>query len=134
VFRVTVNNTNPMVFYCSQDYLQYKHCQSGMVGVVNSDNATLTKYKTAARNITKAMTPAKVFGGDVAANPNTNANFTLLPDPTASGDASGTASTTKPTSSATSTGNGSPSTAGGGKLAAPFGVGLGGLLMAIVVA
>ncbi|KAM0283104.1 hypothetical protein ACHAQH_002707 [Verticillium albo-atrum] len=41
VFKVTVNHTNPMFFYCSQG----QHCATGMVGVVNpTDNQTLMAY------------------------------------------------------------------------------------------
>jgi len=31
VFTIWVNDTNPIWFYCSQA----KHCQAGMVGVIN---------------------------------------------------------------------------------------------------
>jgi plastocyanin len=32
IFTILVNDTKPIWFYCSQ----YKHCQSGMVGVINA--------------------------------------------------------------------------------------------------
>ncbi|KAK3358548.1 hypothetical protein B0T24DRAFT_489805, partial [Lasiosphaeria ovina] len=66
IFRVTVNNTDPMVYYCSQNL--HQHCTNGMVGVVNTDNATLQMYKAGARGIETAVSPAQVFGGDLIAS------------------------------------------------------------------
>jgi len=39
VYTVMVNNTTPVWFYCSQG----KHCQSGMVGVINKPAANATR-------------------------------------------------------------------------------------------
>ncbi|KAB2579126.1 putative extracellular serine-rich protein [Lasiodiplodia theobromae] len=62
-FVVTVNNTNPIWYYCSQG----KHCQNGMVGVINppSNNRsrTLAAYSSAAADVSEAETPDSVRGG-----------------------------------------------------------------------
>ncbi|KAK3687181.1 extracellular serine-rich protein [Podospora appendiculata] len=67
VFRVTVNDTSPVVFYCSQN--SHQHCTAGMVGVVNSNNDSLNAYKTAAAKIPTALSPAEVFGGVLGPRP-----------------------------------------------------------------
>ncbi|EKG17884.1 hypothetical protein MPH_04833 [Macrophomina phaseolina MS6] len=62
-FVVTVNNTDPIWFYCSQG----KHCQNGMVGVVNppanNRSRTLAAYAAAAADVSQAETPAEIRGG-----------------------------------------------------------------------
>ncbi|KAL1648112.1 hypothetical protein SLS58_002439 [Diplodia intermedia] len=62
-FVVTVNNTDPIWYYCSQG----KHCQSGMVGVINpaenSKSKTLAAYASAAADVDEAKTPAEIRGG-----------------------------------------------------------------------
>ncbi|KAH8879019.1 Cupredoxin, partial [Thozetella sp. PMI_491] len=68
VFRVTVNDSKPFVFYCSQDVPGHQHCQAGMVGVINSDNSTLSKYKEAAQTADSADSPATAFGGTFMAS------------------------------------------------------------------
>jgi len=67
VFQVTVNDTNPIWYYCSQE----DHCQSGMVGVVNPPTSgdTLAAYLKAAALTSTSETPAAVQGGIVAAAP-----------------------------------------------------------------
>ncbi|KAI9802160.1 MAG: hypothetical protein M1833_002081 [Piccolia ochrophora] len=53
VFTVLVNDTKPIWFYCSQG----KHCQSGMVGVINAPAAnasrTLESHKALAAKVVK---------------------------------------------------------------------------------
>ncbi|ORY56604.1 Cupredoxin [Pseudomassariella vexata] len=69
VFRVTVNDTEPIWFYCTQNF--HSHCQGGMVGVVNapsgtSGNNTLAAYKSAAANFQGMAGDAMMaFGGEV---------------------------------------------------------------------
>lgn len=62
-FVVTVNNTDPIWFYCSQG----RHCQSGMVGVVNAPannrSRTLEAYASAAADVSRAETPDSIRGG-----------------------------------------------------------------------
>ncbi|KAK5116269.1 hypothetical protein LTR85_009241 [Meristemomyces frigidus] len=53
VFVITITDTNPIWFYCSQNI--YTHCQSGMVGVINpptSGSQNLTAYQAAAARTT----------------------------------------------------------------------------------
>ncbi|KAJ4310358.1 hypothetical protein N0V84_011006 [Fusarium piperis] len=61
VFRVTVNDTEPLPFYSSQG----KECPSGMVGIINpSDNKTLDEYKKEAAKLSSGVSPGRaVFGG-----------------------------------------------------------------------
>ncbi|ATY63149.1 extracellular serine-rich protein [Cordyceps militaris CM01] len=58
-FMVTVNSTDAMYLYCSQA----KHCQGGMVAVVNGDEAALDTYKEAAAKATDNVSPKEVTGG-----------------------------------------------------------------------
>ncbi|UKZ76768.1 hypothetical protein TrVFT333_004478 [Trichoderma virens FT-333] len=62
-FQVTVNSTDPIFFYCSQN--TFEHCKSGMSGVVNgpSSGNTLAAYQSAAKNVKNASNPPSVFGG-----------------------------------------------------------------------
>ncbi|KAK0714765.1 Cupredoxin [Lasiosphaeris hirsuta] len=63
-FRVTINDTSPHVFYCTQG----DHCTKGMVGVVNADSGMLEKYRCGASSIAEAVSPPAVFGGVLAPN------------------------------------------------------------------
>ncbi|KXJ85888.1 Cupredoxin, partial [Microdochium bolleyi] len=62
-FRVTVNSTDPIWYYCSAT----QHCQGGMVGVINppASGNTIAAYKSAAEKSSGSGTPAAVFGGTV---------------------------------------------------------------------
>ncbi|KAI9686687.1 MAG: hypothetical protein M1820_010574 [Bogoriella megaspora] len=66
VFEVTINDTNPIFFYCSQPFAT--HCKNGMVGVINPSEAgdpsqSLNEYTAAAGNTNSSSTPAQVQGG-----------------------------------------------------------------------
>ncbi|ROW07943.1 hypothetical protein VMCG_03422 [Cytospora schulzeri] len=77
VFRVTVNDTNHIVYYCSQNDPDFgNHCKNdGMAGVVNEpDLDKLQAYRDAAALVNTSVTPASgPFGGVFAANPDTAA-------------------------------------------------------------
>jgi len=63
-FTITVNNTNPIWFYCGSP----SHCELGMVGVINppSDgSSTLAQYKAAAANVSNPAVPSVVQGGSI---------------------------------------------------------------------
>ncbi|KID92372.1 extracellular serine-rich protein [Metarhizium guizhouense ARSEF 977] len=66
VFRVTMNNTDPMAFYSSQG----DECPKGMVGMVNpSGTETLDDYKKRAGGLARGVTPGNSpYGGDVTGN------------------------------------------------------------------
>ncbi|KAK3487952.1 Cupredoxin [Neurospora hispaniola] len=110
VFRVTVNSTTPLWFYCSQG----KHCQAGMVGAVNAKSTDdFDKFKTAAKAAASNVTPAGgVFGGSVAkasssdgsSSSGGSSSTTLVPVHSGSASASGAwssaTSSTMPTSGA----------------------------------
>lgn len=84
---MTVNDTEPIVFYCSQNTLS--HCKSGMSGVVNPANSSqLTDYKNAAKNVDTAGSPASVFGGTVS-TASTTTGSSASSSPTSSGGGSG---------------------------------------------
>ncbi|KAJ5212681.1 Cupredoxin [Penicillium cinerascens] len=61
VFTLTVNDTNPIWFYCGQT----GHCQAGMVGVINPGSGpdTLDAFKKAAASASGDSVPAMVQGG-----------------------------------------------------------------------
>lgn len=61
MFRVTVNDTEPLPFYSSQG----KECPNGMVGIINpSENKTLDDYKKEAAKLSSGVSPGRaVFGG-----------------------------------------------------------------------
>lgn len=92
-FTVMVNDTKPIWFYCSQG----KHCQAGMVGVVNpTANRTIEAFTAAAALAPNNVSPGTVSGGSASS---------------ASGTGTGTGSTTLATSvtgtnSATASGTG----------------------------
>lgn len=66
VFRVTVNNTNPLPFYSSQG----DECPKGMVGIINpTDKESLDDYKKRAGELARGVTPGTaIYGGELAAN------------------------------------------------------------------
>ncbi|KAK0716065.1 hypothetical protein B0H67DRAFT_473267, partial [Lasiosphaeris hirsuta] len=63
VFRV-VSTGSPMWYYCATG----KHCQSGMVGVVNkpSNGRTIQQYALAASSVAQNVAPASARGGSIA--------------------------------------------------------------------
>jgi plastocyanin len=65
VFTVTVNDTNPIWFYCGQ----VGHCQGGMVGVINppSSGQTLAQYRSAAAGSKSSSSPPGIQGGQLGA-------------------------------------------------------------------
>lgn len=77
VFRVTVNDTDPIVYYCSQNGLDFgNHCRDhGMAGVVNEpDLSRLQEYRDAAASVDTSVTPnSGPFGGVFSSNPDTDA-------------------------------------------------------------
>lgn len=97
-FVVTVNDTNPIWFYCSQ----VGHCQNGMVGVINppSSGNTLEAYSAASAKTQKSTTPNNV-GGGVFANGGGSSS-------SASGSASATPSASASAASAATTASGAP--------------------------
>ncbi|KAJ4164702.1 hypothetical protein LMH87_006364 [Akanthomyces muscarius] len=64
VFRVEVNNTDPLAFYSSQG----TECASGMVGIVNpSGDKTLDDYRSRASKLSTGVSPGNAtFGGELA--------------------------------------------------------------------
>ncbi|ROV87303.1 hypothetical protein VPNG_10400 [Cytospora leucostoma] len=95
VFHVTVNDTNPIVYYCSQNGPDFgNHCKEhGMAGVINEPDLTrLQAYRDAAALVNTSVSPASgPFGGVFAANPDVAA---------VSGTSTATSPTSTPTSSA----------------------------------
>jgi len=74
-YQVTVNNTDPIWYYCSVT----GHCQDGMVGVVNPPDAstgkTLAAYAAGAKASNKSVT-ASAVGGKLVNVTSTNATAT----------------------------------------------------------
>ena len=78
VFQIEVKDTKPIWFYCPQN--TGRHCQSGMVGVVNQNfdgAATLAKHRELAAQVPGlSQVPAGgVQGGWRGANPNPLGGF-----------------------------------------------------------
>ncbi|KAI9823397.1 MAG: hypothetical protein M1826_007753 [Phylliscum demangeonii] len=63
VWTIAINDTKPIWFYCSQG----KHCQAGMVGVINAPAAnasrTLETYRLLAAQAAANLSPGEVEGG-----------------------------------------------------------------------
>ncbi|TVY51837.1 putative GPI-anchored cupredoxin [Lachnellula cervina] len=60
-YIINVTSTDPIWYYCSAK----KHCQGGMVGVINppSTNDTLEAYAKAASSVSAASAPSAPVGG-----------------------------------------------------------------------
>ncbi|KAF7133704.1 hypothetical protein CNMCM5793_005002 [Aspergillus hiratsukae] len=104
VFTLTVNDTNPLWYYCGQ----IGHCEAGMVGVINPPSNgpdTLDAFKSAAQNAEDTTVPAAVAGGTLGQPSNASTSATT---------SATTSSTSTPTSTATSTSSPSPSPASDG--------------------
>ncbi|KAK0723413.1 hypothetical protein B0T26DRAFT_599950, partial [Lasiosphaeria miniovina] len=70
VFRVVVNSTDPIFFYCTVP----GHCNGGMSGVVNpSGSQTLAAYQSSAQTASLVV-PPNVFGGQVASGSSSSSN------------------------------------------------------------
>ncbi|KAK3389917.1 extracellular serine-rich protein [Podospora didyma] len=98
VFRVLVNTTDPIFFYCS--YL--RHCENGMVGVVNPGSQTLAAYKSSAASASGSVSPPGVFGGVV-----TTANSSSSTPSSSTSSAPATSSTAPPSAGGGGNGAGS---------------------------
>ena len=86
-FTITINDTNPIWFYCGQTI--FSHCQSGMVGVINppSSGDTLAAFMSAAAGVGASTVPAEMQGGILSTLSQAAQNST-----TSSGSASGSSS------------------------------------------
>ncbi|MCJ1484704.1 hypothetical protein MMC06_004877 [Schaereria dolodes] len=98
-FVLTINDTTPLWFYCSQG----KHCQNGMVGVINPPNSTTTNTQPAfaagAKNASANVAPKTgVLGGVLQSNSSAPGGTTNSVTSSATGSAYGSATGT-PTSS-----------------------------------
>lgn len=101
---VTVNNTQPIALYCTQQ----KHCVAGMVAVINPTNSSsLANFAAAAKTAQTVGAPASVFGGSVGPAPSSTAATT-------SASASATATTTSSSGGGGAYGGGSGSGSGAG--------------------
>jgi hypothetical protein len=72
VFQFEVRDDKPVWFYCAQG----RHCQAGMVGVVNQGARTLREFREAAGRVTGGVgVQGQVQGGWRGENPNPLAGF-----------------------------------------------------------
>lgn len=78
VFRVTINDTDPFVYYCSQNASSHNHCKSGMFGFVNQpDQGAIDTYSAAAKDSSINISPdTDAFGGTFSTGSNTTATAT----------------------------------------------------------
>jgi len=117
VFTITVNDTNPIWFYCATAM----HCQMGMSGVINPPKGkTAAMYQKASINVAKSGVPGVVEGGVISTNTTTNGNLSNNPgsDIGGAGSASGSGSSNGSPSSTSSAGAASQSKSGGVKTTA----------------
>ncbi|RMJ25536.1 hypothetical protein PHISP_03602 [Aspergillus sp. HF37] len=96
-FLVPINNTDPIWYYCAQA----RHCQAGMVGVINPPNGssmTLEKYSSAAASAPSNVAPTSgVLGGTITSDETTGSGTpTASSTSTTSATATGAASTLSP--------------------------------------
>ncbi len=100
VFALTINNTDPIVFYCPQTFLANtadpnnpnnantttteSECSKGMSGVVNADIKDLQLYRCASKETHPSGAPPALSGGSLLDNPKLQGNGTG----TVTGDAS----------------------------------------------
>ncbi|OBT40801.1 hypothetical protein VE00_08924 [Pseudogymnoascus sp. WSF 3629] len=64
VFTLTVNDTNPIWFFCATP----SHCETGMAGVINpssNGSESLDQYKANAAKVSNPPTPSVVQGGSI---------------------------------------------------------------------
>ncbi|OJJ66114.1 hypothetical protein ASPBRDRAFT_189154 [Aspergillus brasiliensis CBS 101740] len=98
VWSLTVNDTNPIWFYCGQ----IGHCQAGMVGVINpSGSDTLDSFKSAAASANGQSVPATAQGG-ILGTPSASASPTTSTSSNKTTTSGGSATTSSET---TTTGN-----------------------------
>ncbi|RPA86587.1 hypothetical protein BJ508DRAFT_204083 [Ascobolus immersus RN42] len=93
VFTIDVNSTAPMWFYCATG----KHCQNGMVGVINppanSTGRTIDAYKTAAKAAANNVAPSGQASGNSPTDTVSDPSNPEAPTaPTAPADGSGASS------------------------------------------
>ncbi|RHZ62998.1 hypothetical protein CDV55_104021 [Aspergillus turcosus] len=115
VFTLTVNDTNPIWFYCGQ----IGHCQAGMVGVINPPSNgpdTLDAFKAAAQNAADTTVPAAVAGGTLGnpSNASSTSSTSQMTTSSTGGSTSSSPASTSATSTSTSTSSPSPSPASEG--------------------
>ncbi|KAK4196601.1 hypothetical protein QBC40DRAFT_6884 [Triangularia verruculosa] len=138
LFRVQINNSEPFVFYCSQNNGQ--HCKNGMFGIINpgvTGITTLSSYRNLAGGAGNATSPrVPPFGGQILENPNTSVPPSSSTASTSSASSTVLTSTSTVTSESstsvttiTSTSTGSTST-GTGNAAARTGAPVAGLVIA----
>jgi plastocyanin len=107
VWSLTVNDTNPIWFYCGQ----VGHCAAGMVGVINpSGSDTLDAFKSAASTASGQSVPAAAQGG-ILGTPSASQSTAASSSNTAT--SSSAASSSSAAASSTSTASGTPTSAGG---------------------
>ncbi|MCJ1230872.1 hypothetical protein MMC12_007546 [Toensbergia leucococca] len=94
IFTVTINDTNPIWLYCSQNI--DAHCQAGMAMVINppiSSSSTLAAYIEAAGSTNTSTSDTRVTGGIIGTN-STSTNSTSSSGPTSSSTATSMSVTT----------------------------------------
>ncbi|KAE8381337.1 Cupredoxin [Aspergillus bertholletiae] len=99
IFTLTVNDTNPIWYYCGQ----IGHCQAGMVGVINppgNGSDTLAAFKSAASNASGSTVPDTIHGGIAgeSSNSTTASSFSQASTSTTSSGTKTTTSSSTPAS------------------------------------
>ncbi|KAG0646451.1 putative GPI-anchored cupredoxin [Hyphodiscus hymeniophilus] len=129
-YSITVKSTDPIWFYCSA----HKHCQNGMVGVVNPpSNMTIAMYAVAAKQAASNVAPASTMISGYHTTMPTTTTISL----SVNGNSSSSMMQTIAQATSTITGKGAASSTstGGGPMntAGVFGVMAAGGLAALMV-
>ncbi|MCJ1428428.1 hypothetical protein MMC29_006338 [Sticta canariensis] len=116
-YTILVKDTKPIWYYCSRK----KHCQSGMVGVINppaqNQSRTITSFAELAKAAPKNITPnERAAGGNSTSSGSGSSGGTAIPI-SPSSTSSGDSNTTSPSSSGPATFSGSGTPGSGNSLA-----------------
>ncbi|KAL7940123.1 Cupredoxin [Trichoderma barbatum] len=121
-FSVTINNTDPIFFYCSLP----GHCQAGAVGVINQgSDETVAEYKAAAAKTDSTKEPKSVFGGTLDDGSSSQMSSTMASSGASSTGTSSVSKTSSATASTSSSSAGNLGPMAGGSALALF---VGGML------
>jgi len=132
---VTVNNTDPIVIYCSQN--TGSHCKNGMAAVINpSGSSNLQNYLTLAKSASTAQSPPSVFGGivDQLSRPTATSGIRTTTRITSTRTRATTATASEETETATSTESATTATSTAGSDAERVGVSFAAAVAGIIMA
>ncbi|KAM7197252.1 hypothetical protein V8F33_005680 [Rhypophila sp. PSN 637] len=120
VFKVTLEDTDPKVYYCSQFNAanSVNHCKAGMVGVINGlGNRTISVYKELAKDVTSPGNPSVAAPQGGSFEP----LQVTAPTPSSSGGSGDNGNGANPTQTGSNTQQTTGSGSGAGNVGVSFG-------------